>query len=62
MENIVKIDKLMSDLKKKYIKGQDVVGECVCPECNGKMGYRVSGYNKHVWLKCMTPDCITVME
>ena len=33
-----------------------------CPVCQGKFHYTISSYNNHMYAKCETEGCLTIME
>ena len=38
-------------------------GTIPCPACGkGTVHYSVSSYNRHIWAKCTTPECVSFME
>jgi len=61
-ERMKRISQFIEGIREKCKGKEDVLGECVCPECGKKLKYRVSGYNRHIWACCETDDCINFME
>ena len=67
-ELIYKADKAIAaiteDAKAKgYRLGSGGSGEIDCPVCgDGKLAYRVAGYNGHRHAKCSTAGCVSFME
>lgn len=51
---------LVSRLKSTNEPGDS--GVIPCPECDGRLHYRIAQHNGHVHLKCETKNCITAME
>jgi len=48
---------------KGYRRGNGGSGEVSCPACtDGKLAYRVAGYNGHKHAKCSTAGCVSFME
>ncbi len=48
---------------KGYRRGNGGSGEVPCPACaDGKLAYRVAGYNGHKHAKCSTAGCVSFME
>ena len=48
---------------KGYRRGNGGSGEVACPACaDGKLAYRVAGYNGHRHAKCSTAGCVSFME
>jgi len=48
---------------KGYRRGNGGSGEVTCPACaDGKLAYRVAGYNGHRHAKCSTAGCVSFME
>ena len=53
---ILDIEEQISDLKKGQTK------EIKCPKCKGKMFVQKSAYNGHIFAKCETENCITIIQ
>lgn len=46
-----------------YGKGHGGYGEIDCPVCKtGKLAFKVSAYNGHLWGQCKTDGCVSWME
>jgi len=54
---------VMGKIKKQHGKTNAKGTFKPCPACGeGVLSYVVHGYNGHVWMKCSTEKCISVME
>ena len=52
---------LIRKLKKKY-KGISKAGVEKCPVCKGRLAFSIAETNGHIWLKCETKDCLSMIE
>ncbi len=37
-------------------------GRIKCPNCGGILAYAVRPPRDHIWLRCETPGCVSLME
>lgn len=62
LEEVTKINPLVSQLKKDNPDGGN--GQCDCPICENQksLSWGISSYNGHIHMRCETENCINLME
>jgi len=48
--------------KIKEDAAEDAMGETKCPVCDNTLRWSISSFNGHVWMKCSTQGCVSVVE
>jgi len=61
VESINKVSPLIKKIKSEN-KNKDNSGTDICPECGNELSWSIASVNNHVWLKCKTKNCISMME